>query len=104
MLVLNPKAAGTGLNSTSANHVIHYSPVWNPALEAQATARVDRRGQERKVTVHYFYYSRTVEEMIEDRLSLKRDLIGAAVVGNDGRDFDNKLLAEALAISPGVVA
>ena len=25
LLVLNPRAAGTGLNITSANHVIHYN-------------------------------------------------------------------------------
>ena len=38
MLVLNPRAAGTGLNITGANHVIHYNPEWNPALEDQSSA------------------------------------------------------------------
>lgn len=33
ILVLNPQAGGLGLNITAANHVIHYNPEWNPALE-----------------------------------------------------------------------
>lgn len=32
LLVLNPRAGGSGLNITAANHVIHYNPEWNPAL------------------------------------------------------------------------
>lgn len=28
LLALNPRAAGTGLNITAANHVIHYNPEW----------------------------------------------------------------------------
>ncbi|HFD86043.1 MAG TPA: DEAD/DEAH box helicase, partial [Gammaproteobacteria bacterium] len=45
LLALNPKAAGTGLNITAANHVIHYNLEWNPATEDQASARAYRRGQ-----------------------------------------------------------
>jgi len=45
VLVLNPKAAGTGLNITAANHVIHYNLEWNPAVEDQASARAHRKGQ-----------------------------------------------------------
>ena len=44
VLVLNPRAGGTGLNITAANHVIHYNLEWNPALEDQASARAYRRG------------------------------------------------------------
>src|SRR5699024_5283677 len=45
ILILSPKAAGTGLTITSANHVIHYTRWWNPAVENQATDRVYRIGQ-----------------------------------------------------------
>lgn len=48
LLALNPRAAGTGLNIAMANHVIHYNLEWNPALEAQASARAYRRGQEKQ--------------------------------------------------------
>ncbi|MGA3316675.1 MAG: C-terminal helicase domain-containing protein [Candidatus Korobacteraceae bacterium] len=37
---------------TEANHVIHYGRWWNPAVEAQATDRVYRIGQERDVRVY----------------------------------------------------
>jgi hypothetical protein len=52
LLVLGPKAAGTGLTLTAANHVIHLSRWWNPAVEEQCNDRVHRIGQTRPVTVH----------------------------------------------------
>lgn len=52
MLVLGPKAAGTGLTLTAATHVIHLSRWWNPAVEEQCNDRVHRIGQTRPVTVH----------------------------------------------------
>jgi SNF2 family DNA or RNA helicase len=61
-LLLNPAAAGVGLNITSANHVFHYSPNFNPATTKQATARAFRRKQERTVFVHHLFYVDTVEE------------------------------------------
>lgn len=33
LLVLGPKAAGTGLALTAATHVIHLSRWWNPAVQ-----------------------------------------------------------------------
>ncbi len=47
VLILSPRAAGVGLNITGANHVIHYTREWNPAIENQATDRVYRIGQKR---------------------------------------------------------
>jgi len=52
VLILSPKAGGVGLTITAANHVIHLSRWWNPAVEDQATDRVYRIGQDRPVTVH----------------------------------------------------
>lgn len=52
VLILSPKAGGVGLTLTAANHVIHASRWWNPAIEDQATDRVYRIGQTREVTVH----------------------------------------------------
>lgn len=51
-LVLSPKAGGVGLNITAANHVIHLSRWWNPAVEDQATDRAYRIGQTKDVVVH----------------------------------------------------
>ena len=52
VLVLAPKAAGTGLTLTAATHVIHLSRWWNPAVEEQCNDRVHRIGQTLPVTVH----------------------------------------------------
>jgi len=100
VLVLNPRAAGTGLNVTAANHVIHYNLEWNPAVEDQASARAHRRGQTRPVTVHRLFFVGTVEEVMDDRLRFKRSLAGKAVVGTDGSETDLADIAIALAKSP----
>ena len=52
VLILSPKAAGTGLTLTAANHVIHLSRWWNPAVEEQCNDRTHRIGQNREVSVH----------------------------------------------------
>lgn len=74
ILVLNPKAAGVGINIQAANYVIHYSPEWNPATIDQASARSYRRGQNRPVFVYSLYYKDTVEELMLQRVQAKRDL------------------------------
>lgn len=99
-LVLNPKAAGTGLNITAANHVIHYNLEWNPAVEDQASARAHRRGQTRPVTVHRLYYINTVEDVINDRMQRKRALSSAAIVGIDGSTQETEDIMRALRVSP----
>ncbi len=76
-LILNPDAAGKGLNIQGANHVIHFNPEWNPALTNQATARAYRRGQELPVFVNHFFYSNTVEQDVIEKAQHKRDLAEA---------------------------
>jgi len=99
-LVLNPKAGGAGLNIVAANHVIHYNPEWNPALEDQASARAHRRGQELPVTVHRLLIADTVEDVVNDRLTRKRTLSSAAIVGIEGKDEDYSDIVAALSRSP----
>ena len=100
VLVLNPRAAGTGLNITAANHVIHYNLEWNPAVEDQASARSHRRGQLRPVTVHRMFYIDTVEEVISDRMTRKRAVAETAVVGASGTEADLADIVQALQRSP----
>lgn len=99
VLFLNPKAAGSGLNITAANHVIHYNPEWNPALTAQASARAYRRKQLKPVTVHHLFYVQTIEEVIRRAAAFKQDLADEAVTGHDG-NVDPMTIARALQISP----
>ncbi|GAA6164009.1 hypothetical protein NBRC116590_17130 [Pelagimonas sp. KU-00592-HH] len=96
-LVLNPKAAGAGLNITAATVVIHFTPVWNPALEAQASARAYRRGQTETVTVYRLFYKETVEEVMMDRSEWKNELANETVPTST-RDTED--LKRALEITP----
>ena len=100
MLVLNPRAAGVGFNFSAANHVIHYNLEWNPAIEDQATARSFRRGQDKTVFVHRLFYTKTVEELVNDKIYNKRIMSDAAVVGVSGTEDTRSLLINALGISP----
>lgn len=52
VLVLGPRAAGTGLTLTAATHVIHLSRWWNPAVEEQCNDRIHRIGQTKPVSIH----------------------------------------------------
>ncbi len=77
--ILSVKAGGVGLNLTEANHVIHFDRWWNPAVENQATDRVFRIGQTRKVIVHKFITRGTVEEkidmMLEEKTALSENVL-----------------------------
>ena len=53
VMVLSPKVGGVGLTLTAANHVIHLSRWWNPAVEDQSTDRAYRIGQKKEVHVYY---------------------------------------------------
>lgn len=52
-IILSPRAAGVGLTLTAANHVIHLSRWWNPAVEDQCSGRAHRIGQEKPVWIYY---------------------------------------------------
>ena len=101
VLLLNPRAAGTGLNITAANHVIHYNLEWNPAVEDQASARAYRRGQTKTTFIYRLYYKGTVEEVINERLERKRDMAEISVIGADGTEADIQDIVNAISISPG---
>ncbi len=88
--VLSLKAAGTGLNLTAANHVIHFDRWWNPAVENQATDRAYRIGQHRNVLVHKFLCGGTVEERINALIWSKRKLADS-VVGSGGETAFSEL-------------
>lgn len=96
-LILNPKAAGAGLNITAATVVIHYTPVWNPAIEAQASARAHRRGQVMPVTIYRLYFEETVERVMLDRSSWKQHLGNETVPLSTRNEHD---LRKALKIEP----
>lgn len=99
VMILSPKAGGVGLTLTEANHVIHLSRWWNPAVEDQATDRVFRIGQTRDVHVHLpmavhpdpaireFSFDLRLNDLIDRKRQLTRDLF-LPPEGNDGELAD----------------
>jgi HJR/Mrr/RecB family endonuclease len=90
VMILSPKAGGVGLNITAANHVIHLSRWWNPAVEDQCTDRAYRIGQEKDVHVYYPQaihpsselksFDLIVDELLERKRRLSADLLIAPVL------------------------
>ena len=78
-MVLSLRAAGTGLNLTAANNVIHFDRWWNPAVENQATDRAFRIGQTRDVMVHKMICEKTLEERIDEIIQGKSELVSEVV-------------------------
>ena len=101
-MILNPRAAGTGLNITGANHVIHYNFEWNPSLEDQSSARAYRRGQKKTVFIYRLFYVNTVEQVVNERIERKRDTANAAIVGNIGESLDRQDILRALELFPTI--
>ncbi|MBK1834942.1 DEAD/DEAH box helicase [Roseibacillus ishigakijimensis] len=84
VFLISLKAGGVGLNLTAADTVIHVDPWWNPAVEAQATDRAYRIGQERVVTSYKLIARGTVEEKILTLQEKKRTLISSLTEGEAG--------------------
>jgi SNF2 family DNA or RNA helicase len=100
VMILSPKAAGTGLTITSANHVIHYTRWWNPAVENQATDRVYRIGQDKPVYVYYpivtdtcnMTAQGTVEEIVHKILMEKQALATNVIVSSKKINIEDEIL------------
>jgi superfamily II DNA or RNA helicase len=79
VFLISLKAGGTGLNLTSASHVVLFDPWWSPALEAQAIDRSHRIGQDKTVVAIRLVTKGTIEERIlelqERKRSLSRDIL-----------------------------
>ena len=83
VFLLSLRAAGTGLNLTTASYVILYDPWWNPAVEAQAIDRSHRIGQTRTVHAYRLIAPGTVEEKIWELQQRKAQTI-SDVLGEEG--------------------
>jgi SNF2 family DNA or RNA helicase len=94
VFLLSLKAAGTGLNLTRADHVVHYDRWWNPAVEAQATDRAYRIGQDRPVQVHRLITEGTLEDRIAAMLATKKELADAVLGAQDGAELTELTDAE----------
>lgn len=99
VFLISLKAGGVGLNLTAADTVVHYDPWWNPAVEAQATDRTHRIGQDKPVFVYRLICAGTVEEKIQALQQRKAELAQAVLDGGStqGARFEEADLAELFA-------
>lgn len=100
-MVLSLKAAGTGLNLTEAQAVIHYDLWWNPAVENQATDRAYRIGQKNNVNVYRFITTNTFEEKINMMMKEKEELANLTVSTGEQwiGDLSNRQISEIFSLS-----
>ena len=81
IFLISLKAGGAGLNLTAADTVIHFDPWWNPAVEAQASDRAYRIGQDKPVFVYKLIARGSVEEKIQHLQQAKADLARGVLSG-----------------------
>ncbi len=98
VMILSPKVGGVGLTLTAANHVIHLSRWWNPAVEDQSTDRVYRIGQKKEVHVYCpmaihpdtavreHSFDLKLNALLERKRKLSRDML---IPPEDSEDTEN---------------
>ena len=77
---------GVGVNIQAANHVIHFTRMWNPATEDQATDRAYRIGQEKDVYVYYpvvvahdfMTFDAKLDKLLDRKRALSADMLNGA--------------------------
>lgn len=74
IFLISLKAGGVGLNLTSARSAILFEPWWNPAVEEQAFARIDRIGQLKTTKIYRLIYKDSIEEKISNLVKQKQGI------------------------------
>ena len=85
VMLISLKAGGVGLNLTAADTVIHVDPWWNPAVEAQASARAHRIGQDKPVFVYKLVVGGSIEERMLE-LQARKEALAEGVLGADSAE------------------
>lgn len=95
VMILSPKAGGVGLTLTAANHVIHLSRWWNPAVEDQCTDRIYRIGQDKTAHVYLplavhpdrdlkaFSFDLKLDALLERKRAMSRDFLAPPAGSRD---------------------
>lgn len=111
-MILSPRAGGVGLTLTAANHVIHLSRWWNPAVEDQCSDRVYRIGQEQPVCIHFpiaihpqlgeSSFDVKLDLLLERKRQLSRDLLApSSATDEDLQNLWRDTITPESSISPG---
>ncbi|KAF8663065.1 hypothetical protein HU200_055659 [Digitaria exilis] len=94
VLLASLKAAGAGVNLTTASTVYLFDPWWNPGVEEQAMDRVHRIGQKKDVKVVRLIVKGSIEERILSLQERKKGLFANAFGKKGGKDNRDVRLEE----------
>jgi len=95
VFIIALKAGNSGITLTSANNVYIYDLFWNPAVLAQAIARVHRIGQEKDVNAHFSILLKTIDERIYNTIIKKKNIINTFETGTSNTtETDKKITNE----------
>jgi SNF2 family DNA or RNA helicase len=78
VLVIQPQAASHGITLTAADTIVFWSPVMSVETYIQCVARIDRVGQQHKMTVIHLEGSeveRKMYRMLENKIDLHEKLV-----------------------------
>ncbi|CZR69306.1 uncharacterized protein PAC_19206 [Phialocephala subalpina] len=79
IMLLSYGSGSVGLNLAAATHVHLMEPHWNPMVEAQAAARVDRLDQRKDIHIYRYIVKDSIEERIQ---KIQRSKIQLAKLSN----------------------
>lgn len=87
--ICNPKAAGVGLNMTSASNVLYCDFPWAPGVLKQGEDRIHRIGQKKRCFIWYLAVRDTLEEKLCKLLQKKQAILDEVMDGKEvSTDFD----------------
>ena len=82
--LLSAKAGGLGLNLIGASRLVLFDVDWNPAIDAQAMARIHRDGQKRPCVIYRFLMAGGLDEKIWQRQVTKLGLADSVMEQKSG--------------------
>ena len=97
IFLLSSKAGGMGLNLVGANRLVMFDADFNPAIDAQAMARIYRPGQTKPTFIYRAFTAGTMEEIVLQRQEQKGSLATVTVdrsVNDEPGKFTNEELRD----------
>ena len=82
--LLSAKAGGMGLNLIGASRLVLFDVDWNPAIDAQAMARIHRDGQKRPCVIYRLLMAGSLDEKIWQRQVTKLGLADSVMEKKSG--------------------
>jgi DNA excision repair protein ERCC-6-like 2 len=95
ILLVSTRACGTGLNLSGANVVVLFEPNWNVSLDAQASDRAHRLGQQKTTRVYRLISAGSIEEIMYRRQVYKQHLVDIAHMTGADRDRERERFSDA---------